>query len=100
VPVAVTATTGSMSTDAADGPRAGSARHTTCAVNSSRRERRPMAATVAVTTRTSPAITGARNCTSEYDANSPSSPSSWMHTSVATSPNSPSTYAPSTRFPP
>jgi hypothetical protein len=65
VPVAVTATTGSMSTDAADGPRAGSARHTTFAVNSSRRERRPMAATVAVTTRTSPAITGARNCTSE-----------------------------------
>jgi hypothetical protein len=100
VPVAVTATIGVSSTDAADGPRAGSARHTTCAVNDSRRDRRPTASTTAVTTSTSPAITGARNWTSEYEANRPSSRSSWMHTSVATSPNRPSTYAPSTRFPP
>ena len=54
----------------------------------------------AVASSTSPARTGARNCTSAYDANRPSSPSVRMHSSVATSPNSPSTYAPSTRSPP
>jgi hypothetical protein len=54
---------------------------------------------VASTSTTSPARTAAANCTSEYDANNPSSPSVRMHISVATSPNSASTYAPSTRSP-
>ena len=39
--------------------------------------------------RTSPARTGCLNCTSEYDANRPSSPSVRMHISVATSPKRP-----------
>jgi hypothetical protein len=71
----VTASSGSARTEAADGPRDGSARHTTEAVNDSTRLRRPTDVTTAVTSITSPASTGARNCTSEYDANSPSSPS-------------------------
>jgi len=65
VPVAVTATIGSASTAAADGPRSGWARQTTRASNESSRLRVPTRVTVAVTSRTSPAITGARNCTSE-----------------------------------
>ncbi len=100
VPRAVTATNGSASTLAADGPRSGSARHTTVALNDNCLLRRPTAVTSAVTSMTSPARTGALNCTSEYAAKRPSSPSIWMHASVATSPNSPSTYAPSTRSPP
>src|SRR5580704_11936630 len=71
VPVAVTTTIGSASTVAAESPRAGSARHTTWASNRSWRLRRPTAVTVAVTSMTSPARTGARNCTSEYDASKP-----------------------------
>jgi hypothetical protein len=58
VPVAVAATTGSPSTEAADSPRAGSARQTTRASNASWRLRRPTAVTVAVTSMTSPASTG------------------------------------------
>jgi hypothetical protein len=96
VPVAVTATTGGSSTRAADPPEP---RHTTRATKSTVRDREPIRVTVADTSTTSPARTGARNCTSEYDANRPSSPSRRMHTSVATSPNRPSAYAPSTRFP-
>jgi hypothetical protein len=100
VPVAVTATTGSSSTIDADGPRDGSARHTTRASNESCRLRRPTEVTTHSVSITSPASTGARNCTSEYDANSPSSPAIRTHASVATSPNRPSTYAPSTSPPP
>jgi hypothetical protein len=100
VPAAVTTTTGSSSTTATDGPRDGSARHTTRAVNDSDRLRRPTAVTAQVASSTSPASTGARNWTSEYEANNPSSPSIRTHASVATSPNSPSTYAPSTSPPP
>ena len=59
----------------------------------------PTRVTGAVTSTTSPARIGAVNRTSEYPANSPSSPSVRMHTSVATSPNNPSAYAPSTRLP-
>ncbi len=56
---------GSLSTVAADCPRAGSARQTTRASNASCRLRRPTAVTVAVASMMSPASTGARNCTSE-----------------------------------
>ena len=96
----MTTTIGSASTVAAESPRAGSARQTTRASNATWRLRRPTAVTVAVTSMTSPARTGARNCTSEYDASSPSSPSIRMDASVPTSPNRSSTYAPLTRFPP
>ncbi len=100
MPVAVTATIGVSSTEAADGLPEGLARQTTRAVNESWRLRRPTPVTVHVASITSPASTGARNWTSEYEANSPSSPSIRTHASVATSPNSPRTYAPSTRPPP
>ena len=50
------------------------------------RLRVPTRTTSASISITSPARTGALNCTSEYDANRPSSPSVRMHTSVATSP--------------
>ena len=92
---------GSASTAAADGPRpgCGPADHR-CASNAIWRLRVPTLVITALTSSTSPAITGARNCTSEYEANRPSSPSVRMHTSVATSPNRPSMYAPSTRLPP
>jgi hypothetical protein len=63
--VAVTATTGSSRTTAAEGPRDGSARQTTRASNDSRRERRPTAVTTHDASITSPASTGAQNCTSE-----------------------------------
>ena len=65
MPVAVTTITGSSSTRAADGPRAGSARQVTRASNAISRLRRPTRDTAAVTSITSPASTGARNCTSE-----------------------------------
>jgi hypothetical protein len=65
VPAAVTATIGSLSTAAADSPRARSARHTTRASKASCLLRRPTAVTVAVASMMSPASTGARNCTSE-----------------------------------
>ncbi len=91
VPVAVTTTIGSARTEAAESPRDGSARQTTRASKASCLLRRPTAVTVAVASMTSPARTGARNCTSEYDANKLSSPSIRMAASVATSPNSPST---------
>ena len=65
VPVAVTTTTGSSSTREAEGPRSGSARHTTRASNAISRLRRPTRMTVAVASITSPARTGARNWTSE-----------------------------------
>src|SRR6185312_12113049 len=100
VPVAVTTTMGSPRTEAADSPRAASPRQTTRASNASCRLRRPTAVTVAVASMTSPARTGARNCTSEYDASKPSSPSIRIDASVPTSPNRSSTYAPLTRFPP
>lgn len=95
----MTATIGSSSTSAADSPLSGRPRHTTVAAKSTVRLRVPTRVTVAVTSSTSPAFIGARNCTSEYEANNPSSPSVRMHTSVATSPNNPSAYAPSTRLP-
>jgi hypothetical protein len=65
VPVAVTTTMGSLSTEAAESPRSGSARQTTRASSASRLLRRPTAVTVAVASMMSPASTGARNCTSE-----------------------------------
>lgn len=65
VPTAVTTTMGSLSTEAADSPRDGSARQITRASNASCLLRRPTAVTVAVASMTSPASTGARNCTSE-----------------------------------
>ena len=64
-------------------------RATTWTVKSSARLRVPARTRVQVISRTSPARTGWRNCTSEYDAKSPSSPSVRMHISVATSPNRP-----------
>ena len=59
MPVAETATICSSSTTAADGLRSGSARQTTRASNDSSRLRRPTRVTVADTSSTSPAITGA-----------------------------------------
>src|SRR5580693_30969 len=59
VPAAVTATMGSVSIEAADSPRAGSARHTTRASKVSCLLRRPTAVTVAVASMMSPASTGA-----------------------------------------
>ena len=80
-------------------PGSGRPRQITRTVKSMVRDRVPTRVTTASTSSTSPARTGARNCTSEYDANSPSSPSVRMQTSVATSPNRPRLYAPSTRLP-
>ncbi len=65
MPVAVTATIGSSSTAAADGPRSGWARHTTVASKDTSRLRVPTLVMVQVTSSTSPAMTGARNWTSE-----------------------------------
>src|SRR5580704_13951073 len=59
VPAAVTATIGSASTAAADGPRSGCARHTTRASNAIWRLRVPTRVITADTSSTSPAITGA-----------------------------------------
>jgi hypothetical protein len=83
VPTAVTAITGSLTTIAADGPCPGLAQQTTRASNASHRLRRPAVVTVAVTSRTSPASTGARNWTSESQANGPSSASSPLMRQVA-----------------
>ena len=88
--MAVVATTGSASIDAADDETSGVPRPTTVAVKRISRDRRPTRTSSAVTSSTSPARTGARNCTSAYDANRPSSPSLRMQSSVATSPNRPS----------
>ena len=63
-------------------------RATTWTANASPRERVPTRVISQLISSTSPARTGARNCTSAYDAKSPSSPSVTMHISVATSPNS------------
>src|SRR5688572_26638230 len=100
VPTAVAAGSDGSRTTAAEAPPAGSARQTTQASSCRVRLRRPTRVTVAATSTTSPARTGARNCTESYDANSPSSPSVRMQTSVATSPKSASRYAPATSPPP
>ena len=63
--MAVVTVTGSSRTRDADGPRAGSARHTTRASKESSRLRRPARTTVPVTSITSPPSTGAVNYTSE-----------------------------------
>ena len=84
------ASSGSASRSAAPGRSAVAApRATTWTAKSMTRDLVPTRTSSQLTSSTSPARTGARNCTSEYDANSPSSPSVRMHISVATSPNSP-----------
>ena len=65
VATASTTVSGSSSTRAADGPRSGSARATTRAVQRSSRLRRPTRTTSAVASSTSQARTGPRNRTSE-----------------------------------
>src|SRR4030095_6535159 len=96
VPVALTASSGSARTSAAEADRSGRPRQTTRHSKASVRLRLPTRVTVAEISSTSPARIGARNWTSLYEAKRPSSPSVRMQTSVATSPKSPSAYAPST----
>src|ERR1035437_359091 len=99
-PRAVVATIGSFSSSAADSPPAGLLRVITRTSKLISRLREPTRTRVASISMQSPARTGARNCTSLYEANRPSSPSVRMHISVATSPNAAREYAPSTRLPP
>src|SRR4029079_15416451 len=65
VPVAVTATTTGSSTSAADSDSSGRPRHTTRHSKSMVRLRVPTRVIVPLASTTSPARSGARNCTSE-----------------------------------